>query len=152
MYICGNQTNTFFMQGKKLYEEKLFTQVQLSKRIPKDNYYRRLRKHLKLTQIYKQTAEFYSKSGKQSLDPVVFFKLCFIKQHEKLSSDIKLIDFIKVRLDVLFFLDYNLDDKIPHWNTIYRTRHLFPDELFHKIMEDIALKANELDHQEIENK
>lgn len=133
------------MQGKKQYEEKLFTQIHLSKRIPKDNYYRKLRKHLKINQIYKQTAEYYGKKGKQSLDPIVFFKLCFIKQKEKISSETKLMDFCKIRLDVLYFLEYNLDDKLPHWNTVYRTRHLFPDELFNSIMDDITKKANELE-------
>lgn len=134
------------MQGKKQYEEKLFTQVQLSRRIPKDNYYRKLRKHLKLNYIYKQTAEFYGKKGKQSIDPVVFFKLCFIKQKENLSSDSKLMDFCKVRLDVLYFLDYNLDDKLPHWSTIYRTRHHYPNNLYQTIINDIFSSASELDN------
>jgi len=31
------------MQGKKEYQEKLFAHFQLSDRIPKDNFYRRLK-------------------------------------------------------------------------------------------------------------
>jgi len=30
------------MQGKKIYQEKLFANFQLSDRIPKQNFYRRL--------------------------------------------------------------------------------------------------------------
>jgi len=129
------------MQGKKLYEEKLFTQIHLSYRIPKDNYYRNLKKKLDLRFIYKLTKDYYGVGGKQSIDPVVFFKLCFIKNHEKLSSDKKLIDFCRIRLDAAYFLDYNLDERLPHWNTIYRTRRLFPEELFQDIFDKILLMA-----------
>jgi transposase len=125
------------MQGKKKYEEKLFTAVRLSRRIPKDNYYRKLKKGLKLKFIYDETEGYYGKRGKKSLDPVVYFKLCFIKQHEKLSSDKKLIEFCKIRLDALYFLDYNLDDHLPHPNTLYKTHHLFPEKLHKKILKQI---------------
>jgi len=125
------------MQGRKQYEEKLFTQVQLSRRIPKDNFYRQLKRNLKTKHIYKLTEQYYGNKGKKSLDPVVFFKLCFIKKQEGLSSDLKLINLCQIRLDLLFFLDYNLDDKLPHPNTLSKTRHLFPNTLFDSIMEGI---------------
>ena len=131
------------MQGKKHYEEKLFTQVHLSRRIPRDNYYRRLKRKLNLNYIYKLTEKYYGKRGKQSIDPVVFFKLCFIKKKEGVTSDKKLIDFCNIRLDIIYFLDYNIDEKLPHYNTIYRTRKLFPDDLYNSIMEKIEEKAVE---------
>ncbi|MBN2746041.1 MAG: transposase [Bacteroidales bacterium] len=123
------------MQGRKQYEEKLFTQVQLTRRIPKDNFYRQLKRNLKTKHIYKLTEQYYGNKGKKSLDPVVYFKLCFIKKHEGLSSDLKLINLCQIRLDLLFFLDYNLDDKLPHPNTISKTRHLFSPALFQSIMD-----------------
>ena len=36
------------MQGKKDYQEKLFTHFQLSDRIPEENFYRRLKESLDL--------------------------------------------------------------------------------------------------------
>ena len=36
------------MQGKKDYQEKLFAHFQLSERVPKDNFYRRLKDVLDL--------------------------------------------------------------------------------------------------------
>jgi len=128
------------MQGKKHYEEKLFTQVHLSRRIPKDNYYRNLKRNLNLNFIYKLTKEYYGKGGKQSLDPVVFFKLCLIKKYENISSEKKLMEFCNIRLDIIYFLDYNLDEKLPHYNTIYRTRRHFPIDLHESIMDKINEK------------
>lgn len=131
------------MQGKKQYEEKLFTQVRLSRRIPNDNPYKVLKRQLNLKFIYRLTKDYYGKTGKQSLDPVVFFKLLLIKEWEKQASDKKLIELCKIRLDILYFLGYNLDDKLPHWNTIYRTRKHFPEELINSILDSIKSQVEE---------
>jgi transposase len=125
------------MQGKKKYQEKLFTTIQLSRRIPSNNYYRKLKRNIDFQFIYKRTESLYGKKGKESLDPVVFFKLCFIRKHESISSDRKLIALCRIRLDLLYFLDYNLDDKLPAPSTISHTRRNYPDEMFHDICNSI---------------
>lgn len=133
------------MQGKKHYEEKLFSQVHLSRRIPKDNIYRKLKREINFKFIYKLTKEYYGKGGKQSLDPVVFFKLCLIKKQENIRSDKKLIEYCNIRLDLIYFLDYNIDEKLPHYNTIYRTRRHLPEDVFKTIMDKIEEKISLLE-------
>ncbi len=44
------------MQGRKAFEERLFTNFLLSDRVPADNFYRRLKDTLDLRFIYKATA------------------------------------------------------------------------------------------------
>ena len=131
------------MQGKKNYQEKLFTTIQLSRRIPSNNYYRKLKREIDFYFIYKLTESLYGKRGKESLDPVVFFKLCLIRKHEDISSDRKLISLCRIRLDLLFFLDYNLDDKLPAVSTISNTRRNYPDELYHDICNRIEEQIRE---------
>ncbi|MCK5847338.1 MAG: transposase [Bacteroidales bacterium] len=125
------------MQGKKTYEEKLFTTIHLSKRIPSNNYYRKMKRGIDFSFIYKLTEPLYGKKGKESLDPVVFFKLCFIRKQENISSYRKLIALCRIRLDLLFFLDYNLDDKLPAASTVSHTRRNYPDNIFNEICEKI---------------
>ena len=43
------------MQGKKVYQEQLFTDFRLSDRVPKQNFYRRLSTELDLAYLYKLT-------------------------------------------------------------------------------------------------
>lgn len=74
------------MQGKKDYQEKLFTHFQLSNRVPKNNYYRRLREALDLQFLYNRTQQYYGQSGLKSIDPVVFFKLCLVGYLENIRS------------------------------------------------------------------
>ena len=55
------------MQGKKQYAEKLFTNFQLSERVPKDNFYRKLKETLDLEFLYAETKKYYGNEGQQSL-------------------------------------------------------------------------------------
>ena len=45
------------MQGKKEYQEKLFNNFQLSERVPKTNFYRRLKEVLPLDYLYTSTKQ-----------------------------------------------------------------------------------------------
>lgn len=131
------------MQGKKNYEEKLFTTIHLSKRIPSNNFYRKLNREVDFDFIYKLTESQYGKRGKESLDPVVFFKLCLIREQENISSDRKLIALCRIRLDLLFFLGYNLDDKLPAASTVSHTKRNYPDELYYDICNRIEEQIRE---------
>lgn len=44
------------MQGRRMYQEKLFMSFQLSDHVPEDNFYRRLKDILSLDFLYKTTA------------------------------------------------------------------------------------------------
>jgi len=121
------------MQGKKEYQEKLFARFQLSERIPENNFYRRLKGVLDLRFLYPLTKDHYGDSGQKSIDPVVFFKLCSVGYLENIISDRKLIDHCSMRLDILFFIGYDIDEELPWHGTISRTRQLFPETVFEEV-------------------
>ncbi len=125
------------MQGKKEYQEKLFAQFQLSERIPKANFYRRLKGVLDLDFLYPLTKHYYGSSGQKSIDPVVFFKLCLVGYLENIISDRQLIEHSSMRLDILYFLGYDIDDELPWHSRISRTRGLYPESVF----EDVFTKV-----------
>ncbi|MFS4493510.1 IS1182 family transposase [Maribacter sp. 2308TA10-17] len=125
------------MQGKKNYTEKLFLSFRLSDRIPKENLYRRLRETLDLSFLYRDTKELYGKTGNPSIDPVVFFKLLITGYLENITSDRKLMEHCCMRMDVLFFLGYDLDEELPWHSTISRTRQLYPESLFEKLFNKV---------------
>lgn len=53
------------MQGKKTYQEKLFTEFLLSARVPEQNFYRQLKSVLNLNYLYKLTEPFYGATGQK---------------------------------------------------------------------------------------
>ena len=86
------------MQSQKEYQEKLFDNFQLSERVPKTNFYRRLKEVLPLDYLYTSTKQYYGSSGQKSIDLVVFFKLCLVGYLEDIISNRKLISHCSTRL------------------------------------------------------
>ena len=125
------------MQGKKDYQEKLFNSFQLSERVPSDNFYRKLKSELDLSFIYKLTEKYYGIEGQKSIDPVVFFKLILVGYFENLNSDRKIMNHASMRLDVLFFIDYDIDEQLPWHSTLSRTRGLYGEEVFKKLFKKV---------------
>lgn len=107
------------MQGNKDYIEKLFMSFQLSERVPENNLYRRLKEAFDLRFLYKLTKTYYGDCGQKSIDPVVFFKLCLVGYLENITSDHQLINHCSMRLDILYFVGYDLDEELP-WHTCFR--------------------------------
>jgi transposase len=125
------------MQGKKKFSEKLFTHFQLSDRVPADNFYRRLKEVLNHQWLYKATKKYYGTEGQQSIDPVVFFKLMLIGYLENLGSDRRIINTASMRLDMLFFIGYDIDEPLPWHSTLSRTRQLYGEELFKHLFKEV---------------
>ena len=121
------------MQGKKQYQEKLFNDFRLSDHVPKGDFYGKLKDSVDLRFLYPLTKGYYGDSGQKSIDPVVFFKLCLAGYLENIISDRKLIAHCSMRMDILYFQGYDIDEELPWHNTISRTRQLFPEAVFEKI-------------------
>lgn len=126
-----------FMQGRKTYQEKLFTNFQLSDRVPSDNLYRKILELIDFQFLYKSTASYYGKEGHASIDPIVFFKLMLVGYLENLCSDRRIIQTASMRLDILFFIGYDIDEQLPWHSTLSRTRQLYGEEIFQELFKQI---------------
>lgn len=118
------------MQGKKDYQEKLFIRFQLSDYVPQDNFYRQLKSILDFNFLYASTSKYYGNEGQKSIDPVVFMKLILVGYLENLNSDRRIISTSRMRMDILYFIGYDLDEELPWHSTLSRTRQLYGEEQF----------------------
>lgn len=125
------------MQGRKQYQEKLFANFQLSDRVPKDNFYRKLKETLDLRFVYEATARYYGTEGQVSIDPSVFFKLILVGYLENLGSDRRIINTAAMRLDILYFLGYDIDEQLPWHSTLSRTRQLYGEQIFMDLFKQV---------------
>lgn len=125
------------MQGKKHYQEKLFTNFQLSDRVPSDNIYRKLKETLDLQFLYAATAKYYGKDGQKSIDPVVFFKLLLVGYLENQPSDRRIVNISAMRLDILYFIGYDIDEELPWHSTLSRTRQLYDEDVFNQLFKQV---------------
>jgi transposase len=129
------------MQGKKHYEEKFFVNFRLSERIPEGNFYKRLKESIDFEYLRELTKCYYGSEGHKSIDPVVFFKLMLVGYLENICSDRKIIEQSSLRLDVLYFLGYDIDEPLPWHSTLSRTRRLLGEEVFLGFFRDILRKC-----------
>lgn len=118
------------MQGRKVYQEKLFVNFQLSDYVPEDNLYRRILGLIDFDYLYKLTAPYYGKEGQKSIDPVVFMKFMLVGYLENINSDRRIIEVSRLRMDILFFIGYDLGEALPWHSTLSRTRQLYGQEVF----------------------
>jgi transposase len=125
------------MQGKKLFLDKEVVRFRLLERVPPHNLYRRLAELVDWDFLYDETQALYSRTGQPSLDPVVFFKLVLVGRLENLVSDRRLVEHCALRLDILLFLGYEVDEELPWHSTISRTRQLFPAAVFERLFDHV---------------
>jgi hypothetical protein len=86
------------------------------------------------------TGQWYlgSRQGhKQFPDRVVFFKLVLVGRLEKLISDRRLVEHCALRLDIRYFLGYEIDEDLPWHSTSRRTRQLYPAAVFEHLFEQV---------------
>nr|WP_321450804.1 transposase [uncultured Carboxylicivirga sp.] len=97
------------MNQKNKILNKLATLVTVSEH----NFYRRLKSVLNLDFLLKETESYYGNCGQKSIDRRVILKLCIVSYLENIISDCKLIDHCSMRLDLLYFLGYDIDEPLP---------------------------------------
>ncbi len=125
------------MQGRKNYQEKLFTSFQLSDRVPEENIYRQILNLIDFQFLYPATLAYYGREGQSSVDPVVFFKLMLFGYLENIPSDRKIIHSASMRMDLLFFIGYDIDEPLPWHSTLSRTRKLYGEDVFLSLFQQV---------------
>jgi transposase len=125
------------MQGKKELTPKMLYQVHLQDLIPEHNFYRILDKSIDFRFLYKATQDYYGEEGQESIDPVVFFKICLVGYLNNINSDRKLIEYCSNCLDVRLFIRYDIDEMLPWHSTISRTRQLYGEEVFMELFKKV---------------
>ncbi len=118
------------MQGRKELQSKMLYQVVLEDLVPRDHFYRNLDNSLNLHFLYAATAPYYGKEGQESIDPVVFFKICLIGYLNNVNSDRALLRYCSDSLAIRWFIRYDIDEVLPWHSTISRTRDLYGEEVF----------------------
>lgn len=56
---------------------------------------------------------------------------------ENITSDRRLTEHCSVRMDILYFIGYDIDEPLPWHSTVSRTRQLYPATLFESLFERV---------------
>ena len=94
------------MQGTKEIVPKMMYQVHIDKLVPQHNFYRLLEKALDLRFLYQAAEKYYGVEGQESIDPVVFFKVCLVGYLNNINSDRRFIEYCSDSLAIRLYLRY----------------------------------------------
>ena len=110
------------MMGQKVFQERLFYDFSLSKRVREDHILRRLAEVVDLSFVRRLTARFYSHTGQPSIDPVVLFKMMLLGYLYGITSERRLAEECSLNLAFMWYLGYDLDETTPDHSVISKAR------------------------------
>jgi transposase len=107
--------------------------VNLEQRIPADHPIRKLKAALNLDFVLPAVRGFYGQSGHVSLDPRVIIKLMILLFYFDIPSERELMEQLPMRLDFLWFLDFDLETPIPDHSVGSKARARWGAKVFRKL-------------------
>ena len=142
------------MMGKanKLEPKLFYHGVSLERRIPQDHQLRRIKQLIDFTFVRSQVESLYGKNGNESIDPVIILKMMLLLFYENIKSERHLASQLPLRLDWLWFCDYDIDDPTPNHSVISKARSRWGVDVFAMFFENIlsqCIEAGLVDGQTI---
>ncbi len=132
------------MQGKKEFNKRIYYNIDLDCLVPKDHFLKRLDKLVSFDFVRDITRNYYSHTGKPSIDPVVLVKMLLIGYIFDVRSERKLIEEITLNLAYRWYIGYDLDEEIPDHSIFSKVRTRFGKKLFMEIFEKILTRCVQL--------
>jgi len=126
------------MMGTKQRFFAPLVQVSLEELVPQDHFYRHVERTLDLSFVRELVQETYAGGGRPSIDPVVFFKLQLVMFFEGIRSKRQLMRQVADRLSVLWYLGYDLGERLPDHSSLTRIRERYGVEVFRRFFDAIV--------------
>ena len=123
-------------------ESKLFYHgLSLERRMPQEHPLRKIKQLVDFKFIRSKVADLYGKNGNESADPTVILKLMFLLFYENIKSERALMAQLPLRMDWLWFCDYDIDEKTPDHSVISKARRRWGKKIFSEFFENILTQC-----------
>ena len=127
-------------------QHKLFlTGFNLEKRVRKDHILRKINETIDFDFIYKEVKNNYGDNGNVSVPPPVILKMMLFLTLYNVRSERKHMLTTPDRLDWLWFLGHDLDDKIPNYSVLSKVRARWGVKAFKRFFERMVWQCVEAD-------
>ena len=131
------------MQGKREFDHKLFCDIDLMEVIGEDHLLVKLSDALDLDWIRQATKDYYSHTGRPSVDPVALVKMMLIGYLYGIPSERRLAEEVRLNIAYRWFSGYNLDEETPNHSVFSKARARFGRDLFLLVFKDVLSRCAE---------
>jgi len=123
----------------------LFYYFRLEEQIPNDHLLRIIDGHVDFSFLREQLKDFYSSTGRPSIDPEVLLRLLLVGYLYGITSERRLMDEVRMHLAYRWFTHLGFDQEIPDHSTFSKNRHgrFRQSGVFRKIFEEIVRRCLE---------
>jgi len=101
----------------------LFYEFSLEDHVPQDHLLRSIDRHLDLSSIRGHLADFYSHTGRPSVDPELMIRMLLVGYCFGIRSERRLCEEVHLNLAYRWFCRLDLTDRIPDHSTFSKNRH-----------------------------
>jgi transposase len=143
------------MMGRKAKGQQVKTFCKgfcLDQRVRADHPLRDVKKLIDFDFIYKEVERTYGVKGNVSVPPPVILKLMLLLIFYNVRSERELVATLPERMDWLWFIDFDLDERIPDHSVLSKARSRWGKDVFETFFEKIVrqcVKAGLVDGSKI---
>lgn len=111
------------MGQQKGGQERLFYSFNLDEHIPHDHLLRAIDRCLDLSELRRHLADYYSHTGRPSIDPELMMRMLLIGYSYGIRSERRLCEEVHLNLAYRWFCRLGLEDAVPDHSTFSKNRH-----------------------------
>lgn len=124
-------------------QNALFYDFCLEKHVPSDHLLRRIDALLDLSNLRQHLADFYSTTGRPSIDPELMVRMLLVGYCHGIRSERRLCEEVHLNLAYRWFCRLGLDGTVPDHSTFSKNRHggFRDSDAFRYLFEDVVERA-----------
>src|SRR5712691_8713997 len=136
---------TLPMMGQQPRSESLFYYFRLEEQIPEDHLLRLIDRHVDLSFVRERLRNFYSSTGRPSIDPEVLLRLLLVGYLYGITSERRLLDEVRMHLAYRWFTRLDFSQELPDHSTFSKNRHgrFRQSGVFREVFEEIVRRCLE---------
>lgn len=104
-------------------QERLFYSFNLEDHVPQNHLLRRMDRFLDLSDLRAHLAEYYSHTGRPSIDPELMIRMLIIGYSLGIRSERRLCEEVHLNLAYRWFCRLGLEDPVPDHSSFSKNRH-----------------------------
>lgn len=126
-------------------QERLFYSFSLEDHVPQNHLLRGIDRYLDLSSLRQHLSEFYSHTGRPSIDPELMVRMLIIGYSFGIRSERRLCEEVHLNLAYRWFCRLGLEDGVPDHSTFSKNRHgrFRESGAFRQLFEDVLHRCME---------
>src|SRR5438445_11680189 len=131
------------MMGQQTRTKSLFYYFRLEDQIPEDHLLRLIDQHIDLSFVRERLKNFYSWTGRPSIDPEVLLRLLLVGYLYGITSERHLLEEVRMHLAYRWFTRLDFEQEIPDHSTFSKNRHgrFRQSGVFREVFEEIVRRC-----------